>query len=106
MSRADSYATEGGGEKETQLGRDLKDRFPEAKESWHGAPFNIKEHFTKHMKEYSAKATLSPEDQDSRPLNGQAELIFHKSNFIWLLLVASNMSTHYLLVSCFPGPIT
>lgn len=38
--------------KKPELGRDLKAHFPEAKESWHGAPFNIKEHFAEHTKEY------------------------------------------------------
>lgn len=44
--------------------------------------------------------------KDSRPHNVQVESIFHKTNFIWLLLVASNMSTYYLLVSSFLGSIT
>lgn len=38
--------------KKTELGRDLKAHFPEAKESWHSAPFNIKEHFAEHTKDY------------------------------------------------------
>lgn len=48
LSQANSYATG----KKTELGRDLKVHFPEAKESWNSAPFNIKEHFVEHMKEY------------------------------------------------------
>lgn len=44
-----------GKKKKKSLGETLKDHFPEAKESWHSAPFNKKEHFTKHMKEYKEK---------------------------------------------------
>lgn len=51
LSQANSYAIEVKGGK-TELGRDLKAHFPEAKESWHSAPFNIKEHFAEHMQEY------------------------------------------------------
>lgn len=52
LSQANSYATEGGEKKKQSLEETLKDHFPEAKDSWHDASFNIKEHFTKHMKGY------------------------------------------------------
>lgn len=55
LSQPNSYATEVEKKKKQSLGETLKDHFPEAKESWHSAPFNKKEHFTKHMKEYKEK---------------------------------------------------
>lgn len=39
----------GRGGKQTELVRDLKDRFPEAKESWHSAPLDIKSTFHKNI---------------------------------------------------------
>lgn len=93
--------------KKTELGRDLKAHFPEAKESWHSAPFNIKRTFHRTYERILGKAILSPpKGKDSRPHSVQVELILHKMNFIWLILVASNMSTYYLLVSRLLGSIT